>query len=298
MFRKILFPTDLSEYADAAMNCLAELKTFGLEHVVLLYVINPAWLAANGGVMYDLKAKIQGEATQALEAARADLMRQGVKVDVMIETGAPAQVILDVAENLNVDLIVMGAHGRSRLERFLLGGNVEKVLRESQRPVLVQRFETLKRLDPAACRRLCAQTLQRLLYATDFSEHARLALDTIRELGGRVREVIVVHVQDERAMQHRPAEQLAEFDRIDQQRLNEICSSLESTGISARARLEHGIPFERITALADEEKATAIVIGSRGRTSLSELLLGSVAENIVRRSVVPVLVIHSRRFSG
>lgn len=298
MFRKILFPTDLSEYASAAMDCLAELKTLGLEHAVLLHVINPAWLAANGGGGYDLKTQIHQDARRILETAQADLIRQGVEADVVIETGPPAQVILDLAENLNVDLTVMGAHGRSRLEKFLLGSNVDKVLRESQRAVLVQRFETLERLDPEECRRLCSQTLQRLLYPTDFSEYARFAFDTIREFGSQVKEVIVVHVQDERAMRHRPAEQLAEFDQIDQQRLNEICSSFESAGISARARLEHGIPFERITALAREEKATSIVIGSRGRTSLSELLLGSVAENVVRRSSVPVLVTYSRRFPG
>jgi nucleotide-binding universal stress UspA family protein len=296
MFRKILFPTDLSEYSNAAMQCLPELKTIGLEHAVLLHVINPVWLAANGGGAYNLKAHMQQDVRQILENAQADLIRQGVETDVVIETGPPAQVILDLAENFNVDLIVMSAHGRSRLAQFLLGSNVEKVLRESQRPVLVQRFETLEKLDPEECRQLCSQTFQRLLYPTDFSKSARIAYETIRELSSQITEVVVVHIQDERTMRHRPAEQLAEFDRIDQQRLNDICSSFESAGISARARLDHGIPFERITALAREEKVSSIIMGSRGRTTMSELLLGSNAENVVRRSSVPVLVTHSRRF--
>jgi len=293
MFHKILCPTDLSEYASAMVACLPELKAAGLRHVVLLHAINPRWLAVNG-VGSNLREALHNEAMRALTAAQADLASADITADVIIEVGPPAQVILAVADAQDVDAIVIGAHGRSHLEEFLLGGEVAKVVRTSRRPVLVQRFELLRSLDLVECKRLCAQTFQRVLYPTDFSDHAQAAQETIKALHGVVEEVIVLHVQDERAMRHRSAEQLAEFDRIDRERLEAICADLAAAGIRARARLEHGVPFERITATTGEEGASSIVIGSRGRSAIAEWLLGSVAENVIRHASVPVLVVHRK----
>lgn len=291
MFHKILCPTDLSEYANAMLACLPELKAIGLHHVILLHVVNPRWLAVNGGG-YTLQEVLYNEAARVLAAAQSDLASAGITADVVIEVGPPAQVILSVADAHDVDLIVIGAHGRSNLEQFLLGGEVAKVVRTSRRPVLVQRFEGLKGLDVVKCKRLCSQTFRRVLYPTDFSEHAQAAGEIIKALHEAVEEVVVLHVQDERAMRHRPAEQLAEFDRIDRERLETICADLAAAGIQARPRLEHGVPVERITATAGEEDVFSIVIGSQGRGAIAELLLGSVAENVIRHSVVPVLVAH------
>lgn len=74
-----------------------------------------------------------------------------------------------------------------------------------------------------------------VLYATDFSDCALTAFQVVKRLKATgTQQVTVVHVQDERVMKQRPAEQLAEFDRHDTQRLESLCKTLRLFGFQPR----------------------------------------------------------------
>lgn len=144
------------------------------------------------------------------------------------------------------------------------------------------------------CRRRCARTFTRVLHPTDFSDCANLAFNIVKRLRSTgTEEIILLHVQDERAMRHRLPEQLAEFDRLDTERLEEMQRALALYGIPrVKVLLRHGIPFVEALRVAEEEDVCLIVLGSRGRSAVAELLSGSTFENVVRQSRRPVLVVH------
>jgi nucleotide-binding universal stress UspA family protein len=104
-------------------------------------------------------------------------------------------------------------------------------------------------------------------------------------------EVVLLHVQDERAMEHRSAEQLAKFDEEDMARLETMRKALVLRGLPGRFLMRHGLPFTETLKVAEEEDVSLIVMGSRGRSAVAELLTGSTFKNVVRQSRRPVLVI-------
>jgi nucleotide-binding universal stress UspA family protein len=91
------------------------------------------------------------------------------------------------------------------------------------------------------------------------------------------------------------ADVAAQISTAAQGRLDALVESLKSSNVPVTAVLRDGVAWEEINAVAAETKADLIIIGTHGRRGLARALLGSVAENVIRTGVVPVLVIHGPR---
>jgi len=143
------------------------------------------------------------------------------------------------------------------------------------------------------------------IVAYDFSDQARAALTSAgdmlaRQGGGRL---IVAHAHPEGAGTHglgldiltlAPSAELERAYRLDAEgALAEELLSFAAAGVEVSHRVIAGNPAEAITTLAGEEKAELIAVGSHGRRGLERLLLGSVAEAIMRRAHCPVLVVRA-----
>ena len=142
--------------------------------------------------------------------------------------------------------------------------------------------------------------IRRILCATDFSgasKHAyEYAVDLAAKLGAAVS---VIHAYQIPAytlpdgMVEVPVEVEASVrERLDQQ-LKEFSRSIDTKGVKVDVHLLDGVPYVEITHAARELKADLVVIGTHGRTGLAHLLLGSVAERVVRTCEAPVLTIRS-----
>ncbi len=144
MFKHILVPVDGSPTAQKAVEKAAGLaRAFGSE-VTALYVIDPYPFTGLGSDFAygqpEYLAAATAEASEATEAARATLAAAGVKVDTRVsEAHAAWRGILETAEALGADLIVMGSHGRRGLEKLVLGSVAQRVLAQAQVPVMVVR---------------------------------------------------------------------------------------------------------------------------------------------------------------
>ena len=144
MFKHILVPVDGSETAELAVSKASGLaKAFG-STVTVIYVIDPYPCTgvgtdfAYGQTEYLTAAN--AEAGAALDVARKALEADGVKVDTLVVEGSVVhRGILGTAQNLGVDLIVMGSHGRRGIEKLVLGSVTQRVLGEAHLPVLVVR---------------------------------------------------------------------------------------------------------------------------------------------------------------
>ena len=144
MFKHILVPVDGSPTSMMAVSKAAGLaKAFG-SAVTILYVIDPYPFTGVGadfayGQAQYLSAAT-AEANTAVDAAKQRFAAAGVKVETrVVESHAIWRGVMEVAESLGVDLIVMGSHGRRGLEKLVLGSVTQSVLAHSKISTLVVR---------------------------------------------------------------------------------------------------------------------------------------------------------------
>lgn len=142
MYDRILVPTDGSEGAEPAVDHAIELAAAFDATVHALYVVDTAAFADldEAAVESDLVTESLTEGGRDAVDRVAERAREaGVEAETMVTRGRPVGTILDYAADHDVDVIVMGTHGRSGLDRLLLGSVTEKVVRKSRIPVLTVR---------------------------------------------------------------------------------------------------------------------------------------------------------------
>ncbi len=140
-----------------------------------------------------------------------------------------------------------------------------------------------------------------ILCAVDFSPTSKHALEYAMALAGRLGaalEVIHVHQAPAYAMPdgafELPPDLLEDLTEQLQNHLNEFVKSVSQAGVTVSTRLREGVPYEEIVQTAKERGADMIVIGTHGRTGFSHLLMGSVAERVVRSSEIPVVTVRTQ----
>mgnify|MGYP002761347320 FL=1 len=139
MYDTILVPTDGSDQSDAALDHALELSGPHDSEVHVLYVAdtNRDSLTTQRGEVVDA---LEQEGDRVVSEA-LDRVAAGVDVVDAVETGDPVETILDYADAVDADLVVMGTHGRRGLDRYLLGSTTERVVRLASVPILTIREE-------------------------------------------------------------------------------------------------------------------------------------------------------------
>lgn len=137
---KILVPVDFSSSSERALREAAELATAHQARLLLLHVVQdihyPTVEVLEHYGMPDLHAQMRERARQRLEELA---QRCGAPARTILREGEPASEIADLAQEERVDLVVIAPHGRTALERFLLGSTAERVVRVAPCSVLVVR---------------------------------------------------------------------------------------------------------------------------------------------------------------
>ena len=138
MYKKILVPTDGSEFAKKAQLHALFLAKVSNAEIIALSVSENHFI--NGISMTEeveqLNQILKNRCEEDLKEFE-DMNNEGVKISSVIKEGSPANVILDVAAEEDVDLIVIGSSGKSGFDRFILGSVSDKVVNAAKCPVLV-----------------------------------------------------------------------------------------------------------------------------------------------------------------
>lgn len=140
--KKILFPTDFSTLSDEALAHAATLAKEGQGELVIVHVEEPPIAYGAGEMYYGVSEPDTKTLTKMLNDIKPE--DPAVRVRRRLIVGNPAEEIVNLAEEENVDLIVMSTHGRTGFKRFLMGSVAEAVVRNAKCPVL-----TLKPRVPA-----------------------------------------------------------------------------------------------------------------------------------------------------
>jgi len=280
LFKRVLLPTDSSKYAEAVFECVRDLR--GVGEVVLVNVIDSRKHLSLGVEI--LTARARTELAKLEEA----IGKRGVPSRSLIKVGIPSQEIAKTANEVDASLILMGARGVSLFREMFLGSITSDILRQSRRPILIVRFKLVEKLGKIECERVCQDLLDKILFATDFSESSQRALGMLRKLKeNRAREMVLVHVVD-RGETEREVQVL----RVTAEKeLKAIESELRADSWHVKTVTTIGIASKEIISLASAENASVIAVGARGKGAIERLLIGSTAEAIARRADRPVLML-------
>jgi nucleotide-binding universal stress UspA family protein len=134
----------------------------------------------------------------------------------------------------------------------------------------------------------------KILYPTDFSAHSNEVVNCIINLKSTgTKDIIILHVIDKRLFAQFPEVSTEVIDAMKasaEESVAEAAAKLNDAGFSVETKIEIGVPFHQIVALARAEAVSLIVMGSHGRSLVEEMLLGSTTENVLRHTTVPILI--------
>jgi nucleotide-binding universal stress UspA family protein len=301
LYRRILVGLDGSELAERALPHAAALADIFDATLMLLaataadvdLTVAPAAHAAAAGVppadaldRGRIEEALRREAAAYLQRIAGEQRRRGLAVECAAVDGPAAAALLGRAREAPVDLIVLTTRGRGGLGRLLLGSVADAVVRHAPCPVLLVR---------AGVRPLESQALYdrgRILVALDGSARAERVLPHVRSLavglGSKVT-LLQVHVASPA-----PLGVVTAVGRVAQQAyLAEQAQRLRHVGIDAEARLADGDPADEIVRQAERPRTSLVALTTRGRGGLDRLVLGSVADAVIRRAPCAVLVVRS-----
>ncbi len=142
--KTILFPTDFSNGARAAMDHVVSLARDYQARLILLYVIQDIsiaeWYIPSSLSVADLIEDMQKSAWHEMEKWGAEISPKVKGIEKMVVRGVPFVEIIKTAREKNADLIVIGTHGRTGIDHMLFGSTAEKVVRKAPCPVLTVRM--------------------------------------------------------------------------------------------------------------------------------------------------------------
>jgi nucleotide-binding universal stress UspA family protein len=139
MYREILLPTDGGPASQAAVSHAVELAEQYDGRLHILYVVDTIAFASLDAGTETVISALRQEGETALEGVAETAQQADVSVSSEIVSGSPYKQITTYATENDIDLIVMGTHGRTGLDRYLLGSVTERVVRTADAPVLTVR---------------------------------------------------------------------------------------------------------------------------------------------------------------
>ncbi len=295
---RILVGTDFSAESEVALDHAVRMaRHVGAElllaHAGTVIDTADAALAPESAALLEYE-RIVAEHAAENRAHLAELVarvrQSGVNAAEQIVNGFPDTGISEAADELDVDMVVMGTHGRTGLKRILLGSVAERVVRLCRRHVMVAR--PLQGGQEAG--------YSRVLVPTDFSPRAELALEIALELVAAGGQIELLHAWSLPALTGSLVP-----SRVSESALEPVRKSLDAgareKGEALIARHPRPSVQMALTIVNDSaahaiDKAAAghdlIVMGGHGRRGLRRLILGSVAEATVRHAPCSVLVVH------
>lgn len=286
----ILVATDLTETSDAVLQAAGQLAAASGAALHVLHAFDPD-SEGEGALPAGVRATFPGRVAEAERRLQEQISRavpQGVEVYARpVEVFVADRAILDAAEAVAADLIVVGPHGRQRFADGLLGGTADRVIRSATVPCLVVRGGL-------------RTPLRNLLAPVDRSGAAdvalRIAFAWAGALGGegpgRSR-ITALHVL--------PHALNVPEARIDTEEIRDgvaslVADALRASGLQGAVEVESVVRWgesasDEVVLRAREGDVDLIVLGTHGKGVIRRFLIGSVASGVAQRAPCPVLLV-------
>ncbi|MES3162103.1 MAG: universal stress protein [Halorubrum sp.] len=274
--KSAVLATDLSTASKTVIESetgLGCLDRIGVDRIHLVTVVPSNVHSGMPGIDFETRRK------RGLRRYRSTIEGAGFAVETHVVRGTPHRRINGIAETVRADLILVGSRGKSPLENRVIGSTARNLARTTVAPLLVNRIERGVD-DPNTVRR---HLFKRTLFATDFSENADRAFETLEYLRHATQEVTLTHVRS-------PKDDTGDVAEIES-RMEPLVDRLDAWGLEARIDIRRGDPAREILAAEAEHDPSTLLLGSRGRSRLRRLLLGNVSEDVVANATGNVFLV-------
>lgn len=298
---RVLLAYDGSPDADAAVALARNVRWPAGSAIRIVAVVESALLytppmPSAPVVASRIEAEVAAAAEEGVQAAAGTLASEDRTVEPVVVRGRPASVILEEARGFGADLLITGSRGRGRITRLLLGSVSAEVVEHAPCPVLVTRAESISRAVLAVDGSPAAAAAERIVSTWPLFEGVPVEVVSVAEVMEPWRFNLAPPRHHAVAAQHASdvEEAKAHHTRI----ADEAADRLRSAGREAVARMRTGDAAGEILGAAGDGAADLIVMGSRGRTGLTTMLLGSVARNVLQSTTSSVLVVRDEGGGG
>ena len=282
VFSRILCPVDFSPCSRLTLHYARQLAEACRGQLVLLHV-KPTIVEAYQSMVPELAAYVSWDERSLSETFNDFSGDWSGRYEKIISGGTPHEEILRIADQMESNVIVMGAKGLSRVERFLLGGTTEKVVRRANCPVL-----TVHDGDPHL-------PAERILFPTDLSDYAKKIWPLVAGLAQLFHaKVHIAHILD---LKHAPEkrrrdEPLRNFvQQLETSVQQQITLGLETSGIDHEIIVQehpHGAAAG-LMELAEARRIDLIIMPAHGKHAMLPPFIGGITERVVRLAHCPVL---------
>jgi len=285
----ILFPTDGSTCAEFAHAHAAFLAQQFDADLHILHVV-------------EVQTNNLNDLSQLIEIREEEILEQ-LRIPVPSTSEAPSDErvhrakrtddsaaggILAYAEEHDIDLIVVGTHGRRGMDRLLMGSVAEEIVRLSECPTLTVCGKN--RPEPN-------RDINRVLVPMGLSEHTDLLFSHARSIGATYdAQLDLVHVIERSTLPPVYGLEEAATDSDDVERrvrdaLATYADAAQDAGVDATVTVHRGHPAEVILDMTNDAPIDLVTIATHGRTGIRRMLIGSVAEKVVRMAPCPVFTV-------
>jgi len=299
MYKRVLVPVDGSGFGECVFAHISRLTSESeAPRVDIVHVVEPITERTTRGLSSSVRDEEENRRVTAgekyLVEVRNRLRQQGIKGAAFITSvlkGNAAETILNHAEEQDIELILMSSYGKSGVTRLLFGSVAEKVARLSPIPVLI--------VSPQGCGANGEHDVyRRILVPLDGSGFGECVLahvkKLVREKDRQRAELLFVQTPSNttRAVTLEGVEMQMEYGPLidGEQYLSKISDRLRKEGIFVTATVVAGRPAEMILQHASRG-IDLVIMSTRGRSGLTRLALGSVTDEVIRHSPVPVLAV-------
>jgi nucleotide-binding universal stress UspA family protein len=290
--KSILCPIDFSDFSAAAYQYALSLAEYYKSRLVALHVVElwkypfADYAAHEADYAKFSKALSEGGEVQ-LQRFVKEYSTDGLQLELVIHQGNASNSILSCAQNENIEVIVMGTHGRRGFDRLVLGSTTDRVIRKATCPVLVVSDASHKALTTGAGGR---HRLSRILYCTDFSNNSERARGYAISLAAEYNaHLTLLHVAEDAPDLTRAEAIIAERTR----ELDKLLSETERQNLNVRLAVRLGKPYDEIVRHASEAQASLIIMTARGGDAMDRAVFGSTTYRVIQLGPCPVLAIHT-----
>lgn len=276
--KKILVATDLTPASQSAVALAADLSETLEAEVILFNAISPITYVDYGAFDDDTMSRAVVDQSKRIEARLAEMAKeyfpQHVRVQTRAVSGYPISSICATADGENVDLIIMGTHGRNPVMSFLIGSVVQGVQFRTSRPIITV---------PPAKNPMEQQEIMTILCPVNFTDIALKALEHAAQLGAKLgADVLALHLVE--------PEEIADLRdvtrRLDQwipESIKEVCE--------VRVLVRRGDAAEEVVRYANQQNVDLIVIGAKHKRFADTTVLGTTTERVTRHAHCAVMTV-------
>jgi nucleotide-binding universal stress UspA family protein len=271
--KRILVPTDFSEHAEDALKVAVQIAKKNDSEIIVLHMLElPHQMndAILGGASIPETMLFMKKANEMLDEISSKPYLDGIPVTEIVKMDKPIHGITQVSKDYDVDLIIMGSHGSSGVEELIIGSNTEKVVRNSEIPVLIIKKD------------ISNFNVSNIVFASDFSAETKKPFEKLlnftKFFEAKIH-LVTICTPNSFKPTHVIEKAMKDF-------VTEFNISNYTTQIYNDTNIEKGI-----INFANNINADIIGMCTHGRTGFAHFFNGSISEGLVNHAVRPVITL-------